>query len=115
MNKDLKDIQKWRELTEKILHEQDEETEEETEEYTDKWIVFIGEGDELEEGEEARKLAYQAKHGEEDIVEDMSASEALRFQSQVEDENRDTKQVDVIYEDGDYICNENDVIFVKTV
>ncbi|MFW6002507.1 MAG: hypothetical protein ACOCQD_04130 [archaeon] len=109
MNKDLKDIQKWRQLTEQILHEQDE-----TEDYTDKWLVFISEDDELEEGEEARKLAYQAKHGEEDIVEDMSASEALRFQNQVENENRETKQVDIFYEDGDYICNDDDVIFVKT-
>ena len=111
MNNDLKDIQKWRQLTEQIIHEQDEETED----YTDKWLVFIGEDDELEEGEKARVLAYQAKHGEEDIVEDMSSSEALRLQSQVEDENRETKQVDIIYEDGDYICNNDDVIFVKTV
>lgn len=104
MNKDLKDIQRWRQLTEKVLNEQDE----------DKWLVFVGEDDELDEGEEARMLAYQAESGEEDIADDMSASEALRFQSQVEDENRETKQVDVVYRDGDYECDDDDVIFIKT-
>ena len=103
MNKDLKDIQKWRQLTESILNEEN-----------NKWIVFVGDDDELEEGEEARMLAYQAESGEEDIANDMSASEALRLQSQVEDENRETKQVDVVYRDGDYECDDENVIFIKT-
>ena len=107
MNKDLKDIQKWRQLTESILNEEDEGN------FSDKWIVFIGNDDELEEGEEARMLAYQAKEGEEDIVNDMSSEETLRFQSTVEEENRNTKQIDVTYEDGEYVTDE-DVIFAKT-
>lgn len=107
MNKDLKDIQKWRQLTESILKEEDEE-------YSDKWIVFIGEDDELEEDEEARMLAYQTKEGEEDIANNMSPEEVLRFQSTVEDENRETKQVDVIYRNGNYECDDEDVIFIKT-
>lgn len=106
MNKDLKDIARWRQLTERVLREEDE--------YSDKWIVFIGEDDELEDGEEARMLAYQAKEGEEDIVSDMSPEEALRLQSTIEDENRETKQVDVTYSDGEYECDDEDVIFVKT-
>lgn len=79
-----------------------------------RWVVFIGEDDDLEDGEEARMLAYKLKPGEEDIVSDMDDADAERFSSTVEKEDRDSKQVDV-KKDGDEYTSDENVMFVNVI
>lgn len=79
-----------------------------------KWVVFIGGDDDLEEGEEARMLAYKLEDGEEDIISDMDDADAERFASNIEKEDRDSKQVDVRKEEEEYTSDE-DVLFLKTI
>lgn len=78
------------------------------------WVVFIGGDDDLEDGEEARMLAYKLEDGEEDIISDMDDADAERFSSTVEEEDRDSKQVDVVKDGDDYTSDDN-VMFLHTV
>lgn len=102
MNKDLKKILEWRQLSDKIMNEG----------MDDQWVVFIEEDDKPEEdGDTTKLLAYKVPI---DIIPD-EEWEYESFRDEVVEGDYESKQIDVEWgEDGKAIEQpEVDFFYIK--